>query len=1383
MYCNAQIPPYIPQNGLVGWWPFNATAVDESAGTNDGTVNGATLTTDRFGLVGSAYEFDGVNDNITFPNAINFGANSFTIGLYCYIKEWGSQDVKYIFGSPFTGTNDRGFRLSTDPQNGNGSLQGAIGDGTGNVSYVNSQQLIQLARWYYLTIVFDRDASTFTLYIDGVPAQTVNVAANFANTDLGIAPTVGSFRFSANWIAQFFNGKIDDIAVWNRALTAQEVALTYNACDFMVVTQPSGQSVSSGSSATLSVVTTEPNSIIYRWQKKVGNQFVDLNDPSLFTNAWTSTVTINTVNDQTAGTYRCMLTFDDCTIYSDEVSVTLSSPPAPTSTACLANSASPNPGSFPTAANGGYMALGNHGAPTQFSVSMWVKPELTSHAITVLLDCSHGSNRNWVIQSLDYGANWVFLGTTFALQAGEWQHLLCTFNNGVSKVYINGSLVAQGSWSIVWSGTQNLYLGNWPEGGRRFKGQVDELLITRNVLYTDEFVPLEIIDNDDVPANSLGLWHFDEGSGATTANTVSSSSIAVNNWTWTSRSLTGCDAIISTQPVGGQVGQGQSKTLSVTVRSNSTVAYQWQRDGGAGFANVSNNSAFTGSTTTVLTLAAFTALEAGTYRCQVSSSGCVQYSESVVLSLIPPTQQYGWSKILDSAQVQLADIYFNTTAFDQVNNRVYGVNTLTNPMTVKIIDFDDLTVETFQVTRPIARIDQYTLDRAGGRLVATRAGADNVYALNLSTKTWTQIGNGTTDDNSYGAVMYWNKALNAVEYFAGYGYTTAKNWVKRNSGGGWSTVFANQSNCQPTKRPGCYASLGHPDSNVIYFSGGQGNCSGNQYESSCSGGAAWASDLGKWCWLKDCYRFDISTTSFTQVRPFSDATYVGEGPVAYDYHERKMYQFPQHIPPTTYPGSFTYFDTTHVYANDVDGSQGYSRLQVTGQLPPALSGGAAFYDGANRRVVLVRSDGVWALQTGACPTVFTSQPQSTTVIEGQSTSLSVAVVASSGVTYQWQQNTGSGFVNLTNSGGFTGVTSSTLSINAAVAQMQGTYRCQATESGCGAYSSSATLTVTPSTSIPIYVPQDGLVAWWPFNGNAEDESSYSNNGVVTGARLTTDRFGSSNKAYDFNGTSDFIEVPSSNELQVTTSYTISVWFKADVLSASASPNQRSIVSKIVNGDWYGGYEVRVIEGTDVRQSGNIGGTNIDARASASLQNSTWYHAAFTYDGAKIRTYLNGVKADSGNITGALGSGTTPLRFGRRGGAGNYNNWFDGTIDDAAIWNRALTDAEVLALYSSCNAAITTQPTSKAARDGQQVSLTVGLNNTSGAIYQWQRKDGSSWVNIVSDARYFGANTSKLTIESAQASKSGPYRCIVTAGGCTLTSNEATLTVNCNCGSN
>ena len=65
----AQVPSYVPTNGLVGWWPFNGNANDESGNGNNGTVNGANLTTDRYGISNSCFDFNGVNQNIDVTNS------------------------------------------------------------------------------------------------------------------------------------------------------------------------------------------------------------------------------------------------------------------------------------------------------------------------------------------------------------------------------------------------------------------------------------------------------------------------------------------------------------------------------------------------------------------------------------------------------------------------------------------------------------------------------------------------------------------------------------------------------------------------------------------------------------------------------------------------------------------------------------------------------------------------------------------------------------------------------------------------------------------------------------------------------------------------------------------------------------------------------------------------------------------------------------------------------------------------------------------------------------------------------------------------------------------------------------------------------------------
>lgn len=98
----------------------------------------------------------------------------------------------------------------------------------------------------------------------------------------------------------------------------------------------------------------------------------------------------------------------------------------------------------------------------------------------------------------------------------------------------------------------------------------------------------------------------------------------------------------------------------------------------------------------------------------------------------------------------------------------------------------------------------------------------------------------------------------------------------------------------------------------------------------------------------------------------------------------------------------------------------------------------------------------------------------------------------------------------------------------------------------------------------------------------------------------------------------------------------------------------------------------------------------------------------------------------------------------------------------------------------CPLAITAHPVGTTVSGGQQTTISVVATSSSSISYKWQRKDGSTWIDLPSVAGYFGSTTSTLTIESAQPSRVGPYRCAVSAGECTLYSNEASLIVKCPC---
>lgn len=112
----SQVPNYVPSTGLVGWWPFNGNANDESVNANSGTVNGATLTTDRFGNGNSAYYFNGGNWIEISSNGLNgiYNNDSRSISFWAYIEDTSSTQRNLIsYGGPCLGQYGNSFRITS----------------------------------------------------------------------------------------------------------------------------------------------------------------------------------------------------------------------------------------------------------------------------------------------------------------------------------------------------------------------------------------------------------------------------------------------------------------------------------------------------------------------------------------------------------------------------------------------------------------------------------------------------------------------------------------------------------------------------------------------------------------------------------------------------------------------------------------------------------------------------------------------------------------------------------------------------------------------------------------------------------------------------------------------------------------------------------------------------------------------------------------------------------------------------------------------------------------------------------------------------------------------------------------------------------------------
>lgn len=206
----AQVPSYVPSNGLIGWWPFNGNANDESGNGNYGTVNGASLGIDRFGNSNAAYDFDGVNDYIDLFNTGSQG--NFSISFWFLIDTITNQKIISKF------TNSQSFPNGWEIEVGN---NGSLNYGNGSQQHYG-QNLYNTSTWSFGTLVFNSNNNQITFYENGTQSSVYN---NFSLINNNINIRLGA---RANAIPSIlYNGKIDDIGMWNRPLTNTEIQNLY----------------------------------------------------------------------------------------------------------------------------------------------------------------------------------------------------------------------------------------------------------------------------------------------------------------------------------------------------------------------------------------------------------------------------------------------------------------------------------------------------------------------------------------------------------------------------------------------------------------------------------------------------------------------------------------------------------------------------------------------------------------------------------------------------------------------------------------------------------------------------------------------------------------------------------------------------------------------------------------------------------------------------------------------------------------------------------------------------------------------------------------------------------------------------------------------------
>ena len=305
---------------------------------------------------------------------------------------------------------------------------------------------------------------------------------------------------------------------------------------------------------------------------------------------------------------------------------------------------------------------------------------------------------------------------------------------------------------------------------------------------------------------------------------------------------------------------------------------------------------------------------------------------------------------------------------------------------------------------------------------------------------------------------------------------------------------------------------------------------------------------------------------------------------------------------------------------------------------------------------------------------------------------------------------------------------------------------------------------------------NGLVAYYQFNGNANDASGNGHNGIVENAIPAVDRFGNRNACYQF--ASSWIFVPYNASLYPS-NQTISAWFK----NTGVYHDTAIVRAGNVYDDFWRGYTIGTRDFNSNFGFTDYSGSGYAAGAAAPVGQwplNTWAQLIVTRGSNSAALYINAQLISSNtNLPRYVPVEFSPLYIGSGEAPGKNGadtlptdvpgSFWQGSIDDVRIYNRALSTYEVQQLYAFESASpapnINSQPVSQSVNQGSPVSFSVTATGT-GLNFQWRLNS----VNIS------GATNDSYILASATTNDAGIYNVIVSNAGGSVTSSNAVLMV-------
>lgn len=314
-YLFAQIPGYIPSNGLAAWWSFTGNANDESGNNNHGTAINATLSPDRFGNQNAAYYFNGTTAKISISTQSNLNLkNSISISAWINPEQMGGQ---IVWRGDYQSGKDPYFLHIRDSSV---YFQKYVSTGlTANYARFDTTLLIPNV-YNHIVGTYDSLTNRYRIFLNGNMMDEQIIAGTIGYTTTYMANYIGGINDNT----QGFRGYIDDIGIWNRELSKDEVTLLYAGCQNSISLSSQFFSQNIGSNCSITATTSYTNSDIY-WQTNIANYgWLNVLENNTYIGADSIILTINNIQPYNYNQqFRAISNFYGCKDTSDIATINI----------------------------------------------------------------------------------------------------------------------------------------------------------------------------------------------------------------------------------------------------------------------------------------------------------------------------------------------------------------------------------------------------------------------------------------------------------------------------------------------------------------------------------------------------------------------------------------------------------------------------------------------------------------------------------------------------------------------------------------------------------------------------------------------------------------------------------------------------------------------------------------------------------------------------------------------------------------------------------------------------------------------------------------------------------------------------------------------------